>query len=146
MTLTATQPTSTTTGRPGRHLLARVLGAVLALGVTAIHIQDQGGFPGDKSPHYVGIAYYLLEAAGLLAAFVLLFAPVRQQARTWLLAVGVAVGPLIGFVWSRGPGMPNYTDDKGNWTEPIGIYSLVAEGLLLALAVAMLARTRGNRH
>lgn len=36
---------------------------------------------------------------------------------------------------SRGPGLPDYTDDRGNWTEPIGLWSLALELTLAALAV-----------
>ena len=58
------------------------------------------------------------------------------------MTAGVAVAPIVGFVLSRGPGLPNYSDDKGNWTEPLGIKSLVVEGLLLILAVGVLLRSR----
>ncbi len=43
---------------------------------------------------------------------------------------------------SRGPGLPSYTDDKGNWTEAIGVLSLVVEGVLLMLVLAMLRAER----
>ena len=59
----------------------------------------------------------------------------------WFLAIGVAAGPLVGYILSRGPGLPNYDDDKGNWTEPLGLISLVVEGVLLILAIALFLRT-----
>ena len=37
------------------------VGALLALAVAYIHVADQGGFPGDKSPAYIAIGYYVLE-------------------------------------------------------------------------------------
>jgi hypothetical protein len=126
---------------PAHHLAARVVGAGLALGVAYIHVKDQGGFPGDKAPRYVGIGYYGLEAAGLVVALLLLAGAGRHTVKAWLLATGVAVGPIIGFVLSRGPGLPSYTDDKGNWTETLGIVSLVVEGALLLLAGGLLARS-----
>lgn len=121
-------------------LAPRVAGAVLALAVAAIHVMDQGGFPGAKVPTYVGIGYYLLEATAVVVALALLFGGARTAARGWALAIGVALGPIIGFVLSRGPGMPSYTDDRGNWTEPIGVLSLVVEGLLLLLATVLVSR------
>lgn len=140
------QPLTPVTG-PERHVVSRILGAALALGVAYIHVKDQGGFPGDKTPHYVGIGYYVLEAAGLVAAILLLAGTGRHTVKAWLLAIGVAVGPLVGFVLSRGPGLPNYTDDKGNWTEPIGIASLIVEGALLLLAAGLVAgATRTTRR
>lgn len=117
----------------------RVAAALLCLAVTYIHVKDQGGFPGSKEPTYVGIGYYLLEAAGVLCAVLLLAARKGATGRAgWLLSAGVALGPIVGFVLSRGPGLPGYTDDKGNWTETLGVVSLVVEGLLLVLALVAL--------
>ena len=62
--------------------------------------------------------YYALEAAGVAAAALLL---TRLARAGWLLTLGVAAGPIVGYVLSRGPGLPNYTDDIGNWTEPLGV-------------------------
>lgn len=145
MTTTLLAPRPSAPTRPTdhtRHVLLRVLGAALALAVVYIHVKDQGGLPGDKSPGYIGVGYWLLEAAGLVAAIALLVGAGRHTVKVWALALGVAVGPIVGFVLSRGPGLPSYTDDKGNWTEPIGVVSLVVEGLLLVLAGVLLARSR----
>ena len=127
---------------PERHTGARLLGAALAIGIAAIHVIDQGGFPGSKTPTYVGVGYYLLEAAGLVAAVALIVGPRRHTIKAWALTVGVALGPFVGYVLSRGPGLPGYTDDRGNWTEPLGVISLVVKGVLLVLAGLVLARSR----
>jgi len=143
MTTTTTTRTSTPTRADvaGR-LTSRVLGAVLALAVAAVHVRDQGGFPGDKSPTYVGIGYYVLELAGVVAAVALLLGAGRHATRAWLLSLAVALAPILGFVLSRGPGLPSYADDEGNWTEPLGVVSLVVEGTLLVLAAVVLSRSR----
>ena len=112
-----------------------MLGVIGCLAVAAIHVIDQGGLPGTKDPQYVQMMYYALEAAGVVAAALLL---ARQARSGWVLALGVAVGPIVGYVLSRGPGLPNYTDDVGNWTEPLGVVSLVVEGGLFILAAAAL--------
>lgn len=105
------------------------------LAVAAIHVLDQGGVPGTKGPEYIQIMYYALEVAGVVAAVLLL----TNRARLgWLLSLGVAAGPIVGYVLSRGPGMPDYTDDIGNWAEPLGVVSLLVEGILLILAVVSL--------
>ncbi|MEO6205113.1 MAG: hypothetical protein ABIO67_07005 [Mycobacteriales bacterium] len=143
ITAPAVNPLAPTAASPvAHHWASRATGALLGLGIAYIHVVDQGGFPGSKAPTYVGIGYYLLEAAGLVAAIALLVGARRHTRKAWALMVGVALGPLIGFVLSRGPGLPDYTDDKGNWTEPIGIISLMVEGLLLVGAAAVLARSR----
>ncbi len=116
-------------------LLVRVVGLVGCLAVAAIHVIDQGGVPGSKGPEYVQISYYLLEVAGVVAAALLLGRVARLG---WFLALGVAAGPILGYVLSRGPGLPDYTDDIGNWAEPLGISSLVVEGILLILAATSL--------
>jgi hypothetical protein len=120
--------------------------AVLCLAVAWIHVQDQGGFPGNKTPDYVGVGYYLLEAAGILSAVILASrSELGERALVWVTAAGVAVGPLLGYVLSRGPGLPGYDDDRGNWTEPLGLASLAVEVLLLALAaLRLLTLMRGD--
>ncbi len=46
----------------------------------------------------------------------------------------------MGYVLSRGPGMPLYSDDRGNWTETIGVLSLIVEGVLLILSLVAASR------
>ena len=120
-------------------LVVRVVGLVGCLAVAAIHVIDQGGVPGSKGPEYVQILYYVLEVAGVVAAALLL---AKRPGLGWVLALGVAAGPILGYVLSRGPGLPDYTDDIGNWAEPLGISSLVAEGILLILAATSLLTSR----
>jgi hypothetical protein len=132
-----TSPTATGTG-VAASVVARLAGAALALGVAAIHVDDQGGLPGSKTPTYVGVGYYLLEVVGVLVALALVVAPVRQRLAAWVGAGGVAAGPLVGYVLSRGPGLPGYGDDRGNWTEPLGVLSLVVEAALLFLSLVAL--------
>ncbi|MGZ4616843.1 MAG: hypothetical protein ACXV4A_14940 [Actinomycetes bacterium] len=72
----------------------------------------------------------MLTAALLLA---------RRQLLGWLLALGVAAGPLTGFILTRTVGLPGARDDIGNWTEPIGVASVVVEGTLLLLSLTVLS-------
>jgi hypothetical protein len=131
---TASAEAATTHEARAGQLSIRIFGALLCLAVAAIHVIDQHGFPGSKEPSYVGIGFYVVEAAGVLAALLLLSRRVRVG---WFLSLGVAAGPLLGYVLSRGPGLPEYTDDIGKWTEPLGVVSLVVEAVLLVLALAM---------
>lgn len=123
--------------------IVQLIGAVGCLAVTVIHVTDQGGLPGSKTPEYVQIGYYVLELAGILAAMLLLLNWAKSG---WFLSLGVAAGPIIGYVLSRGPGLPDYTDDIGNWSEPLGVTSLVVEGLLLIIAMSCLLANRRNRR
>ena len=124
-------------GRTGA-LGARVAGAVLCVGVAVIHVIDQGGIPGSKTPGYVAVGYWVLEIIAVLTAGMLIADRPRLG---WFVALGVAAGPLTGYILSRGPGLPDYTDDKGNWTEPIGVLSIVVEGVLLVLAATFFLRS-----
>jgi hypothetical protein len=128
-------------------LVTRFAGAVLALAVAAIHITDQGGLLGFKTPDYVGVGYYLLEAVSLLtAAALLLPLASRLSAAAWTTAaMFVSVGPLLGYILSRDPGLPDYDDDIGNWTEPLGVVSLLVESALLVLSVTVLIAARRAR-
>ena len=115
----------------------RILGTLLCLLVATIHFIDQGGFS-MKHPTYVGIGFYILEVVGVITAILLL----GGTRLGWFLAVGVAAGPLTGYILSPGPGLPYYTEDVGNWAEPLGVASLIVEGLLLVVFVSAVARRR----
>ena len=121
--------------------IAAKFAAVLSLGVTVIHWMDQGGSH-MKDPLYIGVGYYLIELAGVAAALMLL---ARANRRGLALALGVATAPFLGYVLSRTVGLPAAMDDIGNWTEPLGLISLVVEGSLLALASLVLMRAPGRR-
>lgn len=95
----------------------RATAALLCLAVSVVHVIDQDGIPGSKDPSYVGV-------------------------HGWLLAVSLAAGPLAGYILSRGPGLPNYTDDKGNRNKPLGVVSLIVEGFLLILSLMQLLAAR----
>ena len=124
-------------GARGRKVLA-VPAALLCIGVALVHVVDQGGFPGEKDPRYVGVGFYILELTAVLVAIALLSPRGRERALSWLLAAAVALGPLTGYVMSRGPGLPDYTDDQGNWAEPLGILSLAIEASLLVVGLQVL--------
>ena len=141
---TTFEPETPTRPHLGDHPVARLVAAVLAVLVTVVHVSDQGGLTALKDPAYVGQGYRLLELAGAVVAVVLLLAPARHRLLGWWLAAAVALGPLVGFALSRGPGLPGYVDDKGNWTELLGLQAIGVELLLLALTAAVLVvrRTR----
>lgn len=118
---------------------AAVAGAVLAMAVVVIHVLDQGGVTGLKDPAYLGYGYWVLELGGVLCAVLLLTSSRRAG---WVLAIGVAAGPLLGIIISRSVGLPDATDDVGNWGEPLGVLAMIVEAVLLVLAVTALTRRR----
>lgn len=86
---------------------------------------------------YIFWMYMAAIAASLVCGAVLLGARSTQTVRQALLAAaGIAGSVFLGYVVSRTTGMPNATDDIGNWTEPLGLASIVAEGITVAAALA----------
>jgi len=104
------------------------------IGIAWIHLLDLGDKM-EETP-YLGVAYIGL-LAGCIAAVVLL---ARGDRRGFLLAGGLAGATFIGYCLSRTTGLPAATDDIGNWTETLGIWSLIAEGAVVALSSTALSR------
>jgi len=108
-----------------------ILGLV---GIAWIHLLDLGD-KFEETP-YLGVAYLGL-IAGCVAAAVLL---VRRDRRGFVVAGGLAAATFVGYCLSRTTGLPAATDDIGNWTETLGIWSLIAEGAVVALSSTALSR------
>jgi LytS/YehU family sensor histidine kinase len=130
--------TSNRRGMRGTEIAARLVGSLLCAAVAYIHIKDQGGIIGAKDPAYMQVGYYAIEVTGLVAGVMLLTS--RRALTAWFLAIGVAAGPFIGLVLTRTTGLPGAMDDIGNWTETLGLVSLVVEGALIALAATFFLR------
>ncbi len=126
------------TDRSSRLVLAGGVGAALSVAVAVIHVLDQGGLTARKDPGYLGYGYWTLEVVGVVAAVVLL---TRHRMVGWLLAAGVATGPLLGIIVSRSVGLPGATDDIGNWGEPLGVAAMAVETTLLVLALTVVSQT-----
>lgn len=105
------------------------LGAVIAIHTTELASKI------DETA-YIGLGYVLLVAASI-ASIVLL---AQRDLRGWILGGLTCAATAVGFVLTRTVGLPSADGDIGNWTETIAIWSLVAEGLVVALAMATLAR------
>jgi Na+/proline symporter len=124
-------------------LLSRWL-AIAALGVIALVHALQLPDAFDETL-YLGLLFVLAAAGALLLAIAL---SRTDDRRAWLAATVLPALILLGFVLSRTSGLPAATDDVGNWREPLGLVSLVAESLLVGLGAGVLvgagapARTR----
>ena len=107
------------------------------IGIAWIHILDLADKM-EETP-YLGVAYIAL-IAGCAAAAVLL---ARRDHRGFPLAGGLAAATFLGYVLSRTTGLPAATDDIGNWTESIGVWSLVFEATVVALSATALSMRAG---
>lgn len=86
---------------------------------------------------------FWLYMAAIVGAAAVAGAVLFTRARATLLAAaGVAGGIFVGYVVNRTVGLPNAMDDVGNWTEPLGLASLVVEAATVAVAVAAYATSR----
>jgi FtsH-binding integral membrane protein len=112
----------------------------LAIGLGAIaviHAVDSVG-KWSETP-YMFWMYMALIASSVALAGAVLFSRSRVPVAA---AAALAATVLAAFVVDRTLGMPGATDDIGNWTEPLGLASIVVEGLVVVVGLAGL-RTAG---
>ena len=118
--------------------ITRTLAIVGLAGVALIHLLDAPG-KFTETP-YLGWLYVGLIASCLLIAAALIRG---SDGRAWLAAGLLPLGAIIGYTLTRTTGLPQATDDIGNWGEPLGIASLFVEGSLVALSGGVLALRAG---
>jgi membrane protease YdiL (CAAX protease family) len=114
-------------------LVARTVGIMGLGGIALIHVlQAPEAF---EETAYLGVLF----VAAVVASLVLSAALTRtSDERVWAAAGGLALAIMAGYFLSRTSGLPDATVDVGNWTEPLGLASLVAEGLVVFVAAASL--------
>jgi hypothetical protein len=122
-------------------------GALLAVAVAAVHVADQDGVTALAEPAWLGWGYRAIEVGGLLTALTLLLAVAAGRALArlgWAAALLLAAAPLLGYLATRTIGLPEATDDVGNWGDWVGTVSLLLEGGLAVLSVSMLRALRAR--
>ena len=126
-------------------MAVRIVGAMLALAVAAVHVADQGGVSALTSPDWLGWGYRLIEAGGVATALALLLPRPGWLGPAWTgWAAGLLLGagPFAGYILSRTVGVPGDHGDVGNWGYWVGTVSLLVEVALVALSVSMLRARR----
>ncbi|MEA2151737.1 MAG: hypothetical protein QOD69_3567 [Solirubrobacteraceae bacterium] len=111
--------------------------AIGLAGIAVIHAVDSVGKWTEA--RYMFWMYMALIASSIAVGAAVLFSRSRVAIAA---AAGLAAVVFAAFVVDRTLGMPGATGDIGNWTEPLGLASLVVEGLVVAVGVAGL-RTAG---
>ena len=117
------------------HLLERACVVVGLGGIALVHLLDVE----DRLTEvpYIGWLFVGLIVASLAIAALLIRSDSR---RAWAAAGLVAGATIAGYVITRTVGMPgDGAEDVGNWTEPLGLASLLLEGIVVALAVTRLS-------
>jgi len=117
----------------------RLVGAGISLIVTVglIHLINS---PGDlEEGSYTGLLY-LANFLGALTAAIGIY---RGRSWGWSLGALVSVGAFAGYVISRTVGLPGLPVEK-EWLEPLGVLSLIVEGLFVGLYLRVFARRTGG--
>ena len=129
----ARSKTSAATGR-GALVPGGLVGAGISLIVVVglIHLINS---PEDlQEGSYTGLLY-LANFLGALAAAVGIY---RGERWGWALGLLAAGGAFLGYVISRTVGLPRLPVET-EWLEPLGVLSLVVEGLFVGVYLAILA-------
>ena len=119
---------------------------IAAVGLVRIALIDLLDVPGKFGElPYVGVLF-----AGLIITTLLLAeATIRtDHLRVWLVPCAVFAATIPGYAISRTSGLPGDNGgDAGNWTEPLGLASLLVEGVVVLLVLGRLAdRRTGVSH
>lgn len=110
------------------------IGSIVVVGL--IHaIEAPEGF---EEAAYKGWLFYANGLGALAAAFGIL----RGERFGWNLGLLIAAGSFIGYVASRTVGLPLIPAEPDAWLEPLGVASLIAEGLFVAVFMI----TNRQRH
>ena len=113
--------------------IARGIAAIGLAGMALIHLLD---LPGQLSETpYIFFLYLALMVASVTLAGVLI---ATSDPRAWAAATVLAALAIVAYVLSRTRGLPQSSDDIGNWSEPLGMASLFVEGSLVALGSGVL--------
>lgn len=100
------------------------------LSIALIHVLD---LPGKwAETRYLGIGYVLVIAASLILAEII---STRNDKRAMYGSAALAIAVLAGYIINRTVGMPNATEDIGNWGEPLGLASLFVEAITVWVTV-----------
>jgi uncharacterized membrane protein YfcA len=118
--------------RPGALVPAGLVGAAISLIVVVglIHLINS---PEDlEEGSYTGLLY-LANFLGALGAAVGIY---RRKRWGWALGLLVAGGAFAGYVISRTVGLPGLPVEA-EWLEPLGVLSLLVEGLFVGVYLAI---------
>ena len=115
------------------HLIRRGIVALGLLGIAAVHVLD---LPSKwEETRYLGYGYVLVIALSVVLAERVITKPRRNDV---LATAALSTAVLAGFIINRTVGMPGAMDDIGNWLEPLGLFSLFVEALVVQQSLSLL--------
>ena len=138
VTRVAREPSQLTETAVERHVVRRGIAAVGLVSIALVHLLDVPD-KFDELP-YIGVLFVGLIITSLLLAEGMIR---TDDLRVWLVAGVVSAATIVGYAISRTSGLPgDEGDDIGNWTEPLGLASLLVEGIVVLLVLGRLADRR----
>lgn len=114
-----------------------LLGIVLILIIGFIHTLDAPDSFEDAI--YKGWLFYANGFGALIAAFGI---SRGKPILGWRLGFFIAAGSLISYILSRTIGLPFIPPEPGEWLEHLGVASLIAEALFIALFIGLQSRKK----
>jgi hypothetical protein len=105
------------------------------LAVAFVHLIDGPGSLTDEL--YVGALELILAAACVPLAVLLLTRPVRLF---WHASGALCTAALLVYIASRTTGLPGSTDDIGNWFQTLGVFNVLFEAAVIAVAALVVRR------
>ena len=112
-------------------------GIVLILITGLTHVLDAKDSFNDAV--YKGWLFYVNGVVAIIAAYGIYY----KYDWGWNLGLFIAVSSFIGYVISRTVGLPYIPAEPDAWLEPLGVTSLIAEGLFV---VVFIGRTVSNKR
>ncbi len=113
--------------------------ALAAVVTSAAHVPVIG--PHLAEAPYMGALFIVLTVAcGALAVVTLAF----DAAAVYSIAVLTCGGAIVGYAATRLVSFPMLSDDMGNWLEPLGVVSIIAEAVVVGSALLALAPSAGT--
>ena len=120
---------------PSSFLKWLAIAAILGTGL--VHVAEARDSFSEAT--YKGVLFVCNGLGALVAAIGIAR---NQRALGWLLGLLVAGGALLAYVASRTIGLPGLPAEPDAWLEPMGVVSIVCEGLFVILfAMARTARS-----
>lgn len=107
------------------------LGIALILIIGLIHIID--GPDSFEETFYKGWLFYANGAGAVLAAYGIYRS---KRAWGWNLGLLIALGSFICYIISRIVGLPGLPPEPDAWLEPLGVASMIAEGLFILVFIS----------
>jgi hypothetical protein len=120
-----------------RRLLVRGLTVVGLVGIALIHLVELPDTWRESTG--LGVMFLVLVIAAIAVAAALVHWDVTPL---WQLSALVALGPIVGYIVTRGADLPFDHDDVGNWLEPSVLVATFIEVTVLALCAYALFATK----